>query len=217
MTARSEATPAGAQAPAPARSGGRRGPYAKTAQRREEILDAAFEVFASQGLRGSSLREIAERVGVSHTSLLHHFGSKDELLVAVLLRRRQVQTPGIERIAREQGVVPAVVANVRENTTTRGIVALHTTVAAESTDPGHPAHEFFRSHYQGYVEVISAGIAEDQRLGRIRGDVDPRLLARQFAALLDGLQVQWLLDPEIDMVAEVEAFAELLRPPAPPR
>ncbi|MCI2240416.1 TetR/AcrR family transcriptional regulator [Paenibacillus sp. TRM 82003] len=203
------------QAAAPAatrRSGGKRGPYAKTAGRREEILDAAFDVFAQQGLRGSSLREIAERVGVSHTSLLHHFGSKDQLLIAVLQRRREVQTPVIERLMSERGVMDAVVENVRESATTRGIVALHTTVAAESTDPDHPANLFFREHYHGYAQTISAGIARDQALGRLRDDVAPLVVARQLSALLDGLQVQWLLDPDLDMVAEVEAFAALLLP-----
>src|SRR3954449_3709684 len=67
--------------------GAARGPYAKTAARQQEILDTALEVFAQQGFRGASLREIAERVGLSQAGVLHHFDSKEALLAAVLEQR----------------------------------------------------------------------------------------------------------------------------------
>ena len=57
----------------------RRGPYAKSAGRRVEIVKAAFEVFAERGYQGGSLQEVADRVGVSQTSLLHYFPSKRHL------------------------------------------------------------------------------------------------------------------------------------------
>src|SRR5690242_19294740 len=65
----------------------RRGPYAKTARRRQEILRTAIEVFAEYGYHGSSVREIAARVGLSETGLTHHFGGKSALLAAVIEER----------------------------------------------------------------------------------------------------------------------------------
>jgi AcrR family transcriptional regulator len=61
--------------------------------RRRELLDALVEAFASGGIGGRSLREVAAAVGTSHRMLLHHFGSRDELLVAVVeeVERRQVR------------------------------------------------------------------------------------------------------------------------------
>src|SRR6478752_3642480 len=58
--------------------------YAKGVARRQEILDRAIEVFADKGAEGTSLRAIAEKIGVSHAALLHYFGSREELLVEVL-------------------------------------------------------------------------------------------------------------------------------------
>jgi AcrR family transcriptional regulator len=60
-------------------------------KRRHELLDALIEVFAVGGIGGRSLREIAEAAGTSHRMLLHHFGSRDELLVAIVeeVERRQ--------------------------------------------------------------------------------------------------------------------------------
>ncbi len=44
-------------------------------------------MFGEQGFRGSSLREIAARVGISEAGLLHHFGSKAGFLTATLEER----------------------------------------------------------------------------------------------------------------------------------
>ena len=62
--------------------------------RRGELLDALIDAFASGGIGGRSLREVAAEVGTSHRMLLHHFGSRDELLLAVVeeVERRQAAT-----------------------------------------------------------------------------------------------------------------------------
>jgi AcrR family transcriptional regulator len=60
-------------------------------RRRKELLDALIVAFATGGIGGRSLREIAETVGTSHRMLLHHFGSRDEMLLAIVeeVERRQ--------------------------------------------------------------------------------------------------------------------------------
>jgi AcrR family transcriptional regulator len=62
--------------------------------RRPELLDALIETFAAGGIGGRSLRDIAEAVGTSHRMLIHHFGSRDELLLAIVeeVERRQAAT-----------------------------------------------------------------------------------------------------------------------------
>jgi AcrR family transcriptional regulator len=62
--------------------------------RRGELLDALIDTFARDGIGGRSLREVAAAVGTSHRMLLHHFGSRDELLLAVVeeVERRQAAT-----------------------------------------------------------------------------------------------------------------------------
>jgi AcrR family transcriptional regulator len=63
------------------RSGGRQRP-GRTA--REEILDAAAELFTSRGYAATSTRMIADAVGVRQASLYYHFASKEELLEELL-------------------------------------------------------------------------------------------------------------------------------------
>lgn len=63
-------------------------------RRRKELLDALIDAFARGGIGGRSLREVAEAVGTSHRMLLHHFGSRDELMLAIVeeVERRQAAT-----------------------------------------------------------------------------------------------------------------------------
>ncbi len=63
-------------------------------ERRRALLDALIEAFADGGIGDRPLREIAEAVGTSHRMLLHHFGSRDELLLAIVdeVERRQMST-----------------------------------------------------------------------------------------------------------------------------
>ncbi|HEY9305857.1 MAG TPA: TetR/AcrR family transcriptional regulator [Mycobacterium sp.] len=60
--------------------------------RRRQLLDALIAEFAANGIGDRSLRDVAAAVGTSHRMLLHHFGSRDDLLVAVVeeVERRQM-------------------------------------------------------------------------------------------------------------------------------
>jgi AcrR family transcriptional regulator len=61
-------------------------------ERRRQLLDALIEEFAAGGIGDRSLRDVAAAVGTSHRMLLHHFGSREDLLVAIVeeVERRQM-------------------------------------------------------------------------------------------------------------------------------
>ena len=63
-------------------------------ERRAELLDRLLTAFADGGIGTRSLRDVAEAVGTSHRMLLHHFGSRDELLLTIVeeVERRQAAT-----------------------------------------------------------------------------------------------------------------------------
>jgi AcrR family transcriptional regulator len=53
---------------------------------RERILDVALELFAAQGYDGTSLRQIAEQLGVTKAALYYHFESKEDIIRALHMR-----------------------------------------------------------------------------------------------------------------------------------
>lgn len=186
----------------------RRGEYAKSEATRAAILDAALGVFAESGYRAGSLREIAQRVGMSEAGLLHHFKSKSELLMAVLDRRdehafeitRFNEVDGIERL---RGLVHLASYNASEP----GVVELYCTLSAEATSPAHPAHDYFLRRYEWTRREVTASFEAVAADGRLSGAITPRAAAIATISLMDGLQVQWLLDRSVvDMAEELARY-----------
>jgi AcrR family transcriptional regulator len=194
----------------------RRGGYAKGRERREAILHAANDVFAVQGFHGATLSTIAARVGLSEPGLLHHFPSKEHLLLELLAMRHEHDAERVARaLADHEGFLDALLGLCRENQDTAGLVRLFTILAGESVDDDHPAHDWFVERYRTLRERFVARIEREQREGRIDKSLDPARLAPQLLAMFDGLQVQWLLDPdEVDMAAVFADFLDRLRPPS---
>ena len=183
---------------------------------RERALDVALELFGARGYRGTPIALVAQRAGLSQSGLLHHFPTKAALLTAALAHRDARTTPVV--VGREQpvgwaaleGLERLVAANARD----RAWVELFVTISAEAVDPAHPAHAWAREHYAG----ITSWVAEALRAGVAAGEVSPEAdvdaLTAATVAVLDGLQVQWLLSGEAEgtaMLAGFRAFAASLR------
>ncbi|GAA2025896.1 hypothetical protein GCM10009839_25250 [Catenulispora yoronensis] len=186
-------------------TGAKRGAYAKSADRRTEILDAALEVFGRTGYRSGSINEVAEKVGMSEPGLLHHFTSKRALLTAVLERR---DTLGAERAQALHGadLLLGLVVQAADNARHRGIVQLYTVVAGEATSAEHPAHEYFTGRYHSFAAIVRRALEEVEAVGGLAADASVTDETATIIAIMDGLQVQWLLDPEaVDMPEVLEA------------
>jgi AcrR family transcriptional regulator len=194
---------------APTRVRKPRGAYAKSETTRQAILDAALEVFSESGYRAGSLREVALRVGMSEAGLLHHFQNKSALLQAVLDHRDELSRRLVDfDLPDGADALRGLVALAQYNASIPGVVELYTTVSAEATSAAHPAHDYFVNRYQAVRENITAAFERVAESGRLLDGVDPRRAAVATIALMDGLQVQWLLDPSAtDMaLALVEFF-----------
>ncbi|MGW5878971.1 TetR/AcrR family transcriptional regulator [Nocardiopsis terrae] len=187
---------------------------------RQRIIDSATELFSRSGYRAVSLRDIAAHARLTHAGVLHHFPNKEATLIHVLSRRDAVDAP----LVLDEGLTPRelidnVVGIVERNTGTPGLVSLYVNLSAEATDPAHPAHEYFFGRYQilrGLLVPAFAALLDER--AEPAPVPSPELAAQQFLALLDGLQVQWLLDPSaVDMRAAVVSFLRSLGIPAPDR
>lgn len=179
-----------------------RGPYLKGDLRRREILFAAIDVFSRRGYRNASLREIAESVGLTQAGLLHYFPSKAELFVEVLRVRDEIND-----LKGGPDIVDLFRTVVADNVRVEGLVHLFATVSADATDPAHPGHEFFRARYHRLAGALRERVAAGQSDGTVTRSISPEMAARLMIAAVDGMQIQWLLDPEhTDMLAALDAL-----------
>ena len=173
---------------------GKRGPYAKGLARRAQILATALEAYAISGPQGPSLRSIAESVNLTEAGVLHYFDSKDELLIEILAARDRADLEAYD-LSTEEGAW----ALFDHATRTPGLVKLLVDMTAASASPDHPAREFMQERSRAIIELV----------GKQLGDGDT-WKARMFLAAAEGLQVQWLRDPSIDLVGDLRRLYELL-------
>jgi AcrR family transcriptional regulator len=181
---------------------------------REKIIRAAIDAFAQKGFRGAKMAGIAKAADLTEPGLLHHFPSKTRLLMEVLRERDRIDSERMRATLQKNGnhFLEAVIELVEHNETVPGLVQLFNLLVAESISPDHPAHGFFIERYQRGREQWVQAIAQAQQAGEIRADISPERLAALIFAMMDGLQVQWLMEPEkIDMSELFGVMMDMLR------
>lgn len=194
--------------PAPGR---RRGPYSKSAGRRRAIVEAAHSSFATHGYRGGSLQDVADRVGMSQTSLLHYFPTKSALLLAVLNWRDSITGDGTAPRDPEEDLVDAVIRQARFNERVPGVIALYAVLCAESLTESHPGRDFFTERFERLRRSYSRAFAALGDEGRLHPAITPEQAAISLIALWDGIQTQWLVAPQtIDMAGSLRDYLNLV-------
>lgn len=182
--------------------------------RKAQIIDVASELIAVRGYWGVSLQDIATRCEITDTAVLHHFGTKEKLLLAVVQhrdesdRRALATRLGIERERLYESITGIRLedvcdAMVRRNAEQPEIVRLYALLSAEALQPTHPVHDYFYEREQRAITTFASARSDI--------DLDPEARARLVLAAMDGVQLRWLHDPErLDLVSEWQAAATTL-------
>jgi len=164
----------------------RTGRAERVEDRRGEILRVALGLFASKGIEGAGLREIAGRIGVSQPALYHYFSSKEALVDAVIDWRRE------DALAKQA----AVTHRLQGATSLRqGLVVIaesllhlwhspenedfHRLILSEITRQGPLAARLERDFIEPALRWAEGLFSTLIRIGKVR-DLDPGLLAVQF-------------------------------------
>lgn len=184
-----------------------RGSYAKGIAKRAEILDIALEVFGKEGYRGTSLRKVAHLCNLSLAGVMHYFDSKEDLLVQIL-RKRDLRDEVTGDDVKQQDKFLEILGRNGEEP---GLVALYVTMAAAAVDPEHPAAAYFKERYEHILEIAEESYFQtrptpsDEELSYFR------IMTRSSLAMADGLQLQWLVDPSVDVAGTMAVFLEQIR------
>lgn len=176
------------------------------------MVAAATEAFARGGYNGVSLRDIAARLDMTPAGVLHHFGTKEELLTAVLEARDRDEVDREHYATFPHGAdyLAHMVRTVKLNAERRGITQLYTVLAGESVAEEHPAQDWFRSRYEGLRHIVDDAL-------RLAAEVpDGALVAESLQAaeaviaVMDGMQIQWLLDDRVAMAPTVRRVIDMV-------
>lgn len=185
----------------------------RTERSKAKIIEAANHYFAENGFHGTAMSDIAREAGLTGPGLLHHFPNKEELLTAVLEQRDAADQERLTKLFEESSstrIFGILQSLMEHNQASPEMVRLFTVLVTECIAQDHPGHDFFVQRYRNYRHKYLYMMREYQEGGYIRSDIAVEQLSVLVMAMMDGLQIQWLLDPdEVDMVATFNAFIKI--------
>lgn len=166
-------------------------------ERRREIVDAAIELFGRNGYAGTRVAAIAKAAGVTPSAVIHHFGSKENLLKAVL---DEFDARAAARVT-SKDLVRALLDDAEYTMAHKGLATLHTVLQAEHLATESEVRERFRTR--------------NRLLRRHFAEVLGEAGATELIAFLEGALTVWLLDPETtDLRAMYERYLARLDAPS---
>ncbi len=192
----------------------------RTASARRRLIAATRDLVAAQGVGSTSVAAIGERAGMSRGAVNFHFGSKDDLLVAVSEQvtsdwEAQVLAQLAEGLdlSNVEGMIDAILTGwLGELDVHPDRVRIVVMLIFEALGPSPHLHEHFVELRLRLRDRVVAFVEAQQEAGKVASAVDPHGFATLLCGLLLGTAVTHLIDPEIDCLTTTigEARATLL-------
>ncbi|KFJ08105.1 TetR family transcriptional regulator [Bifidobacterium tsurumiense] len=188
-------------------------------ERRAEVLDAAVRLISERGFNGISIQDVADRVGISKQGVLRYVGNKDNLLSMVYREYynrmgspEDFMASGLPGSARDRLLFPAYLRYlVQYNAQRRMLVQMFTMLQTESFNPSHPLHDEFAQRYEGIWQGYSLlPWLIPEPLRPWQAHMKP--VVRRAMEVMDGVQLQWLSNTEVDLVEEWMSLEPMLFP-----
>ncbi len=172
------------------------------ADTRTRIMEAGMKVFAELGYHHASLDKVAAEAGLTKGAVYWHFSSKQDLFLAILEHRLNQQLrmlPGqIERMLKADDPESALADWLSSQfgclDGEDGKSMLFLEFVTSSREP--EVREKLKTVHGSILDGVAVCMEEMQRKGWIRADLDPRAVSVMTDALLKGMVVEWLIDPE---------------------
>ena len=181
--------------------------------RRAEIYEAAAQLFHERGFDGTSVQDIAERVGLLKGSLYHYFGSKEQLLFDLLHEDHETSLADLLTSAAEAAEDPE--AQLRA-----AVVSAAMSAAVRPWRPATFVHEhrylvqdharaimqIRRAYERCFVDILKDG----KRKGVFRRDMDPELVAIAALSLVNAIATWYQPGRKWSAQSLAESYADLV-------
>ncbi|WP_200814898.1 TetR/AcrR family transcriptional regulator [Blastococcus haudaquaticus] len=168
----------------------------------QRVLDAALELFSEHGFAGTSLQDIADRLGVTKAAVYYHFHSKDDLLLALVepvideLMAMAAESNSV-RVGRGIGIARYV-----DYLLSHRRVAVYLT--RDATAMGHPRLVEKGAQLRGRVESMLLG-SDAGDLGTVWGAATLQALAGALLAAPPDVPEEWLREELTELGAHLLA------------
>lgn len=163
------------------------------------IVNATIEALHETGVENCSIELVADVASISVDALLALFPTRADLTGATIQRWAGALSMPLWPLAAELGVVAYLRALVRAHAEHPDLMRLVASTLSASTSLTQSGGELFRTMYSGFKGTVRTALEDDVRCGREPEALDPDEGAQQLLALYDGLRLQALLEPGLDI------------------
>lgn len=179
------------------------------------IVDAAMRVFADHGYRAGTVQLVAKEAGLSQAGLIHHFPTKEAILMAVLEHRDLedgvVIQPAIDEGATVVEIYRRVLVYNAEHSERMRFFAV---ISAEALAADHPAHDYFRERFHRTAATTLGIVRRNQADGTIRDDLGAEAVAELVVAVAHGFRYSVLVGDDLrHQLGILDALQQLLSVP----
>ena len=187
----------------------------------QAMVDAAVELINELGITGTTLRKVGERAGYSRGLATYQYGSKNGLMRAVTkalsglwLERLQAAMANRSAI---QGLCGAIDAHYHFILEMPAQFRTLSILAFASIDPGSGIQSRVSEVQAKQRESVSRWVRKGQQDGSVNPSLCPERFAEQFLATISGIGLQWLVNPDVELLPMHEEFKRdtqiMLKPP----
>ena len=184
---------------------------------RQNLLDAALNVFSRKGYAATRLEDIAAEANVTRGAIYHHFGGKPELYETLVGESAMEVVPLMEEAVRDGQdtidslhrvfTLPLIYATTNPRYRAVSELMMFKTEATEELSDGW--NEKIRLNIQ-WVQTVSVLVEKGQAIGEIRADLEPRDVVVGLLSLQGGLLAMWMMNPGlIDLEARADHIADI--------
>ncbi|QTN00582.1 TetR family transcriptional regulator [Sediminibacillus dalangtanensis] len=166
-------------------------------QRRNKIAEAAWRVILENGMEGATVRKIAEKAGLSLGALRYYFSNQEDLILYSMRLVKERASERIERIIHRDGspkqkMLDVLLEIVPTNKQTRAEMEVWFTFVSYARYHPHLLEE----EGDGILAAIQLMFEYMETNGLLRPGVDRQLEIERLYAMVDGLALHAMLEPE---------------------
>ena len=170
-----------------------------SAERKNQILDAAMVVFARSGFHEARMDDIVQESGLSKGTLYWYFKSKEEIITAISERLFATDIKSVESLLEAQGTVSERLQQLIRDRV-QGLQEMSDVVAILFEFYAVALHQdgvrqCIQTYFQNFHELLVALIQQGIDRGEFR-PVNVMAAATALDAVFEGLIVRWLIDPD---------------------
>jgi AcrR family transcriptional regulator len=180
-------------------------------QQRVRIVEAAIASFRALPFHEVDVAALAAEAGCSEDEVREHFPHWDGVLLATLDRWSSHRTMPLVPIAQQHGTALFLRALVKANIADPALMRFVTAMLNISAIPDHPLAHTLHSRWRDFHKLVQRSLAHDIEVGREPDTMEPARGAEQIVAMYEGLQLQYMARPRMDLLDSYDRAITRLR------